>query len=696
MMIVLKRDGQEQEFQTRKIQYAIQKAAHSAQDYISTEVLVHMVQKVLDKLKGDKVSIKDIQNATENVLMASKHKNIARKYIEYRYLRDVARETQSKLFNDVQGFMGGTAEEFTRENANKDSKTVNTHRDLLAGILSKNISTTQILPLPITQAHNEGLIHVHDLDYMISPLLNCCLVNYPDMLENGFCIGNAKISSPQSIGVASTVLTQIIQAVASSQYGGQSLAHIDTGLAPYVRKSHHKLLMKQKQYSLSDEYVQDTLKKEVQDAMQSFLYQTNSMCSSNGQTPFITISLGLDTTVYGRMITEAYLEVHKRGLGDDGSTPVFPKVLFFLDDGVNMSPDDVNYDMRVLAMETARKRIYPDFVSVPLNRKLTGSTAEPVTSMGCRSFLSRWVDPSTGTERYNGRANLGVVSINMPLIALQSDSEASFYVNLSNAMSLAKDAHTCRIERLKGTRAKQNPVMYMYGALARLAPDDDISQLFYDGQFSISIGFVGLAEAMMQLYGTLDKAKGLEILQFMKDKCDDFYKETRLAYSLYGTPAESLCWRFAKCIENQYPGVLQHEYLTNSFHQPVWVESTPFEKWEYEEGFAYISSGGNISYVETTLGIGNHNAEAYDALVQFGYEHIPYFGINLPVDKCHKCKFSGEFDVDKSGFCCPKCGNRNPDSIEVIRRVSGYLGSASRPANRGKHSEMMERTKHQK
>lgn len=695
-MIVLKRDGSNQKFCSQKIFDAIMQASSSTEKELSTEEVHVLVQKIVDKLKGDTLSIEDIQKCTENVLMASKHKDIARKYIQYRHDRDVSRESRSKLYSDVKGFISQTSDEFTRENANKDAKTVNTHRDLLAGILSKNICSTQIVPKHLMQLHNEGYIHIHDMDYMISPLLNCCLVNYPDMLKNGFCIGNAKISSPKSIGVACTVLTQIVLAVSSAQYGGQSLAHIDSGLAPYVKKSHEKLLEKQRLYNLSDEFVRTELYKEVHDAMQTFLYQVNTMTSCNGQTPFITISLGLDTTEYGRMITEVYLQNHKRGLGEDGTTPVFPKVLFFLEEGVNMNAEDANYDLRVLAMETAVKRIYPDFVSVPLNRKITGSTAEPVTSMGCRSFLGKWIDPTTGKERYNGRANLGVVTVNLPLLALESDSEGTFYTKLGEAMDLAKEAHMLRIERLKGTKAKQNPVMYMHGALARLQPDDDISQLFYDGQFSISIGFVGLAETMEQLYGTLNKEKGLKILQFMKDRCEQYYKDTRLAFSIYGTPAESLCWRFAKCIEAKYPGTLQHEYLTNSFHQPVWVDSTPFEKWDYEEGFAELSSGGNIGYVETTLGNGNHNIKAYDTLLQYGYKHIPYFGINLAVDKCMECKFTGEFHADKDGFVCPDCGNRNPESIEVIRRISGYLGSASRPANHGKHHEMMERTKHQK
>lgn len=426
--------------------------------------------------------------------------------------------------------------------------------------------------------------------------------------------------------------------------------------------------------------------------MQALLYQVNSTTSCSGQTPFITLSLGLSTTRFGRLISKCYLEVHKKGLGKDETTPVFPKVLFFLEDGINMKPTDPNYDLKVLAMETAAKRIYPDFVSVPLNKLVTGSSTGDVTSMGCRSFLGKWEDEN-GEEKYLGRSNLGVVSLSLPMIALESTSEEEFFRNLTYHMDLAFDAHMCRVERLKSTKARYNPVMYMEGALARLDPEETIEQLFYDGYMSISIGYVGVAEMLKIMNHEQDKEFAMKVLQFMKDRCDKYKKETRLAFSLYGTPAESLCYRFAKCIENKYPGVLEHEYLTNSFHQPVWIESTPFEKWDYEEGFAMISSGGNIGYVETP-NLSN-NLEALESLIDFAYNKIPYFGINQPVDHCLKCGFEGEFDVDKDGFKCPECENRDESTISVIRRVSGYLSSPnSRPFNTGKQEEVINRVKH--
>jgi anaerobic ribonucleoside-triphosphate reductase len=595
------------------------------------------------------------------------------------------------LYNDVTNFLNQSNQDLLNENANKDAKIVNTHRDLLAGILSKHYAE-DVVADDLMQWHKDGYGHIHDLDYYISPLTNCCLVNYEDMLKRGFKIGNAQVGSPNSIGVASTVLTQIVLAVSASQYGGQSLPHIDRGLEPYVEKSYQKLLKLQKEFNLSDEYVEYSLRKEVYDAMQALLYQVNTITSSNGQTPFVTLSLGLSTTKFGRMITEAYLDVHENGLGIDGSTPVFPKVVFFLEQGTNMNSTDVNYDLKQKALQCAAKRIYPDFVSVPLNRKVTGSTSEAVTPMGCRSFLSRWENKEE-VEQYNGRFNLGVVSINLPLLALESASDGDFYTKIDQHMQMAYRAQMNRVERLKSMKAKQNPILFTEGVLARLDPEDTIEQLFYDGYASISIGYVGLAECSEILKGNIDKTFCTSILSYMKTKCKDFSTQSRLAFSLYGTPAESLCYKFARAIEGKFPSVLKRDYITNSFHQPVWVESTPFEKWNYEEDFAYLSNGGNISYVETPNL--KNNLKALEALVDYAYFRVPYFGINQPVDKCYACSFEGEFAVDRDGFHCPSCNNRNDKTMSVIRRVSGYLGNpSSRGFNKGKQQECTERTKH--
>ncbi|BEH88366.1 anaerobic ribonucleoside-triphosphate reductase [Klebsiella phage phiKp_21] len=597
----------------------------------------------------------------------------------------------NKLYEDIENLINNTNKDITTENANKDAKVVNTHRDLLAGILSKHYAQDNI-PEEFIKWHNDGYGHYHDLDYYISPLTNCCLINYPDMLRNGFKIGSANIEEPKSFSVACTVLTQIVQAVASSQYGGQSLAHIDKYLEPYVQMSWNKLLEKQKKYNLSTEFIEDELRKEVYDGCQTFLYQLNSTVSVSGQTPFISISLGLSTTKFGRLITEQYLKVHEKGLGKDGITPVFPKVIFFLEDGINANSTDPNYDLKQQALHCSSKRIYPDFVSVKLNKEITGSTTEAVTPMSCRSFLSKWINEN-GEEQYNGRCNLGVASINLPLIALESTSDDVFFDKLHHHMDMAYRFLSLRVERLKGTKARQNPVLYMYGALARLDPDETIEQLFYNGRSSISIGYVGLSECSEILKGKIDKDFGLKVLKYMQMKCNQYKEETNIAYSLYGTPAESLCYKFAKAINEKYPSVLNRDYISNSFHYPVHYDISIFDKFEYESLFGNISSGGNISYVETP-NLSN-NLKALETIVDYASTKVQYFGINQPVDHCYKCGYDGQFNVDKNGYNCPHCGNNDESTISVCRRVSGYLGAPnSRPFNNGKQSEVISRRIH--
>lgn len=691
MTIVIKRDGTKQPFSETSLKQAIFAAAESAKRDIPNPKKI--IEKILEKVEGRKtISVPELQHIVEHVLMGSAHKDVATAYIEYRHDRDKARESNSKLLGDIKGFLSRDKEEFTKENANKDSKAVSTHRDLLAGILSKHFATTQLLPKDVAANHKAGFIHVHDLDYLLSPLTNCCLVNYRDMLAHGFKVGDAQISTPNSIGVASTILTQIIQAVASAQYGGQTLAHIDSGLAPYVEKSYNKLLADAKQYNLPQAYVDAKIEKEVYDAMQAFLYQVNTLTTSNGQTPFISISLGLDTSRFGKMVTEQYLKVHNKGLGKESTTPVFPKVIFFLQDGVNLKQGDENYNLKQAAIDCSVNRIYPDYVSVPLNRKVTGSTKEPVSPMGCRSFLSKYnPSESSDDEKYDGRFNLGVVTLNLPMIA--KERAGDFFVALDEYMELAYKAHMYRVSRLKGTQARQNPVLFMEGAIARLGPDQTVDSLFYNGYASISIGFIGLHECS-ELLGDVSKESAMKILEAMKAKIGEFKERSNIGFSLYGTPSEGYALRAARCYKERFgEESLSRDYFTNSFHQPVWAETTPFAKWEYEEGFAYLSSGGNIGYIEQPSL--KNNKQAYETFLDYAYEHIPYFGINMPVDHCHKCDYHGEFKASAEGYECPNCGNSEEGTISVIRRISGYLTAPnSRPVNKGKQQEIMERVKH--
>jgi len=387
-MLVVKRDGRKASYSTKYITDAILMAAARTGNPIPD--LGHVIANIEKKLEGkQEIHVEAIQDIVEKALMNSKYKDVAKEYISYRKERDIAREGGSKLLKDIEEFINQSSDEFLKENANKEAGVVSTHRDLLAGILSKHIAITQLLPKDVADAHLRGVIHFHDADYFLSPLSNCQNCDYEDMLEHGFKIGDAQISKPKSIGVATTILTQIAQAVSSSQYGGQSHAHIDKGLAQYVKASEEKLLREAQEWVLDSfitEYVQEKLQKEVYDAMQSLLYQINTLTTSNGQSPFITISLGLDTSYYGRMITEQYLKVHLEGIGENKATPVFPKVVFFLEDGINLKEGDANYDLKKLAIQCSTKRIYPDYISVPKNKEITGvsENAMPVTPMGGR------------------------------------------------------------------------------------------------------------------------------------------------------------------------------------------------------------------------------------------------------------------------------------------------------------------------
>lgn len=597
----------------------------------------------------------------------------------------------NKMEFEINEFLNSSNPDMLRENANKDAKLVHSHRDLLAGIVSRNHFEKDI-DKEILKAHKDGHIHVHDTDYWISPLTNCCLINYPDMLRNGFVIGNAHVSSPNSIGVACTVLSQIVLAVSSAQYGGQTLSHIDIHLEPYVQKSYDKLKQKQRTFDLPDSYIEYSIEKEVHDALQTLLYQVNTLTSCNGQSPFISMTLGTSTTKFGRMITREYLKVHMKGLGEEGSTPIFPKVVYFLQEGNNMKKGDINYDLKLLAMECTSKRIYPDYVSVPKNFECTGSTSEPVSPMGCRSYLAKWFNKE-GEEQYMGRFNIGVCSVSLPMIALESSNYEDFKNRLKTNMDLCYNAHSIRVERLKRTKAKTNPILFCEGALERLKPEETLERILMDGRCSISIGFVGLNECCKFLFGHYDKKKAIDILTYMKEILVEYSRKSSLPYSLYGSPAESLCYKFAKCINEKYDNVLQKDYITNSFHVPVNVQITAFDKIDAESGFANISSGGNITYVETPKM--DNNMAGLESIIDYAYTQVPYFGINIPVDVCYCCNFKGAFIPDINGFTCPECLNKDPEKMMCIRRVSGYLGSATRPFNYGKQNEVCERIIHE-
>ncbi|QEG10716.1 anaerobic ribonucleotide reductase subunit [Klebsiella phage KMI10] len=706
-MKVEKRDGTIVEFDKEKIRNAVYKAGGTMTDEDSAIMLVLRSQ-IRD---GKAMKISQIQELVEESLMKT-NPTVARAYIEYRHDRDIAREQNGKLFRDIKGLMTLSNKELTNENANKDSRVFPTKRDLLAGIVSKHMARNHILPKHIVAAHDSGDIHYHDLDYSpFTPYTNCCLVDLKGMLENGFRMGNADIEPPKSIGVATALMAQITAQIASHQYGGTTFANVDQVLAPYVEMTYNKHFKDAVWYGVpkSKQYAMEKTEKDVFDAFQSYEYEVNTLHTANGQTPFVTITFGMGTGWRERMIQKAILKNRIRGLGKKGITPVFPKLVMFMEKGINLNPEDRNYDIKKLALECASKRMYPDIISAANNRRITGSSI-PVSPMGCRSFLSVWNDEH-GNEILDGRNNLGVVTINLPRIAIEAeaqedeDAHDAFWRILDERLELCFEALMTRIDSLRGVKASVAPILYTEGAFGvRLKPDDEILELFKNGRSSISLGYIGLHETLM-LFGSgqhpFDRIgsqnMGRLILEYLRAATEAWKKKTGFGFSLYSTPAESLCHRFCKLDYEKFgsiKGITDKGWYTNSFHLDVDRKVTPFEKIDYEADYHYIATAGHISYVE--FPDMKNNLEALEKVWDYAMDKLDYFGTNLPVDKCFECGSDDEFKPTEDGFHCTHCGNHDPEKMSVTRRTCGYLGApAVRGFNEGKNKEMMHRTKHQ-
>lgn len=706
-MKVEKRDGTIVDFDKEKIRNAVYKAGGTMTDEDSAIMLVLHSQ----IRNGKPMKISQIQELVEESLMKT-NPTVARAYIEYRHDRDIAREQNGKLFRDIKGLMTLSNKELTNENANKDSRVFPTKRDLLAGIVSKHMARNHILPKHIVAAHDSGDIHYHDLDYSpFTPYTNCCLVDLKGMLENGFRMGNADIEPPKSIGVATALMAQITAQIASHQYGGTTFANVDQVLAPYVEMTYNKHFKDAVWYGVpkSKQYAMEKTEKDVFDAFQSYEYEVNTLHTANGQTPFVTITFGMGTGWRERMIQKAILKNRIRGLGKKGITPVFPKLVMFMEKGINLNPEDRNYDIKKLALECSSKRMYPDIISAANNRRITGSSI-PVSPMGCRSFLSVWNDEH-GNEILDGRNNLGVVTINLPRIAIEAeaqeeeDAHDAFWRILDERLELCFEALMTRIDSLRGVKASVAPILYTEGAFGvRLKPDDEILELFKNGRSSISLGYIGLHETLM-LFGSgqhpFDRIgsqnMGRLILEYLRAATEAWKKKTGFGFSLYSTPAESLCHRFCKLDYEKFgsiKGITDKGWYTNSFHLDVDRKVTPFEKIDYEADYHYIATAGHISYVE--FPDMKNNLEALEKVWDYAMDKLDYFGTNLPVDKCFECGSDDEFKPTEDGFHCTHCGNHDPEKMSVTRRTCGYLGApAVRGFNEGKNKEMMHRTKHQ-
>ncbi len=650
-----------------------------------------------------KIGISEIQTLVEDELMKRNH-TVARAYIEYRHDRDVAREKKTRLSGEIRGLVEQSNAELLNENANKDSKVIPTQRDLLAGIVSKHYASRHILPKDVVQAHESGELHYHDLDYApFFPMFNCMLVDLKNMLTHGFRMGNAEIDTPKSIQTATAVTAQIIAQVASHIYGGTTINRIDEILAPYVAASYEKNFETARKWDIQDAeaFAKSRTEKDCYDAFQSLEYEVNTLHTANGQTPFVTFGFGLGTSWECRLIQQSILKNRIAGLGKNGKTAVFPKLVFAIRDGINHKKGDINYDIKRLALECATKRMYPDILNYDKVVEVTGSFKTP---MGCRSFLAPYEE--NGKLVHDGRNNLGVVSLNLPRIAIEAEgSEAKFFDILDQRLLLARKALETRIDRLKGVRAKVAPILYSGGAAGvRLNPEDEIMPIFMNGRASISLGYIGLHETVTALYGAEThvydseelREKQAMILQRLRDAVDSWKEETGWGYSLYGTPSENLCNRFCKLDAAKFgviDSVTDKGYYTNSFHLDVQKKVNPFDKIDFEMGMPNISSGGAIVYAEFPNM--QHNIEALEDVWDYSYSRVHYFGTNTPIDECYECGFTGEFDCTSKGFVCPKCGNHDSNKVSVTRRVCGYLGSPdARAFNAGKQEEVKRRVKH--
>ena len=707
MTQVVKRDGSVVDFDIRRISSAIERAVASI-DAVMSQSPEEMARKISEPiLKYEQITVDEIQILVENMLM-SVHQGVARKYITYRYERDKTRVAHEAFTRDINNLVTLKDKTIVNENANKDAKVFPVQRDLMAGIVSKHFAKQGLIPDHIMKAHESGDIHFHDLDYSpFLPFTNCCLVDLKFLLENGFKLGSAQIESPKSFGVACAVMAQITAQVASHQYGGTTFANIDQVLAPYAEISWKKHLRRADEYGIGDRlgYAEEMTLKEIYDGIQAYEYEINTLFTTNGQQPFVTITFGMGRSRFEKAIQKAILNVRIKGLGKEGITPVFPKLVMFLEEGLNLKEDDPNYDVKKLALECASKRLYPDIISARINRQITGSSV-PVSPMGCRSFLSGWRD-AKGVSTLDGRNNLGVVSVNLPRIAIESGGNIeAFWRILEERLGLVKEALDVRIDRLRGVKASVAPILYTEGAFGvKLSPEDEILDLFKFGRSSISLGYIGLHEVMRVMFPGKTpfesrKAKefALQVTQNLKDTVDKWKSESSegWGYSLYSTPSESLCDRFCRldvAMFGEIPGVTDKGWYTNSFHLDVDQKVSPFEKIQFEAPYHKIASGGHISYVE--FPDMKNNLKALEAVWDYAMEHLAYFGTNLPSDKCFECDFDGEFKATSKGFECPKCGNRDSGTMNVIRRVCGYLGAVNaRGFNPGKQAEVEHRVKH--
>ena len=708
-MQVVKRDGSIVAFDRSKIVSAIQKANNSVdeEDRIDQETIEEITQSIERRHKS-RLLVEDIQDMVEKKLMAKKKYVLAKNYIIYRYNRALIRK-QNTTDESILSLLHNTNKELAEENSNKNTVIASTQRDYIAGEVSRDLTRRILLPEKISKAHDEGVLHFHDADYFVQPIFNCCLINIGDMLDNGTMMNGKLIESPKSFQVACNVMTQIIANVASNQYGGQS---VDVShLGKYLRRSYNKFKQRitdecqgeNVSEELIEKLTRERLREELKSGVQTIQYQINTLMTTNGQSPFVTLFLYLkegDPYIKeNAMIVEEILRQRLEGIKNAAGvyvTPAFPKLVYVLDENNCLRGGEYDYITR-LAVKCSAKRMYPDYISAKKMREnYEGNVFAP---MGCRSFLAPWKDEN-GEYKFEGRFNQGVVSINLPQIGiLCKGDEEKFWSMLDERLELCFEALMCRHNALKGVLSDVSPVHWQYGAIARLKKGETIDRFLYGGYSSISLGYIGLYELTMLMKGVsqtdpVGEEFAVRVMKHLRETCDRWKAETNIGFALYGTPAESLCYRFARIDKERFgtiPNVTDKGYYTNSYHVDVREEIDAFSKFDFESQFQAISSGGAISYVE--IPNMRHNLTALAEVVQYIYDNIQYAEFNTKSDYCQVCGFDGEIIInDDYQWQCPNCGNTDQSRMNVTRRTCGYLGENY--WNEGKTKEIKARVMH--
>jgi anaerobic ribonucleoside-triphosphate reductase len=707
-MQVVKRDGRAVDYDRSKIAVAIQKANAEVEE--SERASEEEIEKILDYIEGKKrkrMLVEDIQDIIEQKLMEFEHYELAKKYIIYRYSRALVRKANT-TDESILSLIRNSNKDVMEENSNKNAVAASTQRDLIAGEVSKDLTKRILLPEKISKAHEEGVLHFHDADYFLQPIFNCCLIDIGNMLDYGTVMNGKLIESPKSFQVACTVMTQIIAAVASSQYGGQSVDMCHLG--KYLRRSRDKF-RRHFMDACGDTLPQDVLEKLVADrtkdelkaGVQTIQYQINTLMTTNGQSPFVTLFLHLEPgdeyLEENAMIIEEVLRQRLQGIKNEQGvyvTPAFPKLIYVLDEHNCLKGGKYDY-LTKLAVKCSAKRLYPDYISAKKMREnYEGNVFSP---MGCRSFLSPWKDED-GNYKFEGRFNQGVVSINLPQIGILSKgSEEKFWPLFEERLELCYEALMCRHRALLGVRSDVSPVHWQYGAIARLPKGEVIDKYLKDGYSTISLGYIGLYELTKLVKGVSHTTPegedfAVRVMNRMREKCEEWKEKTGLGFGLYGTPAESLCYRFARIDKERFgtiEDVTDKGYYTNSYHVDVREHIDAFSKFTFESQFQQISSGGAISYVEVPNM--QQNLEAMEEVVRFIYDNIQYAEFNTKSDYCHVCGYDGEIIInDDNEWECPNCHNKDHNKMNVTRRTCGYLGENF--WNVGKTKEIKARVLH--